>query len=95
VALACVVASLLLVSAALADAGRAGHPDPSFDRDGKVVVGQAHSFANAVDVGPSGRIAKGIRAVDSVAIDPRDRIVGAGPHLRHGRKRYGLARLLG
>jgi uncharacterized delta-60 repeat protein len=56
VTLACVVASFPLASAALANAGRAGHPDPSFDRDGTLVVGQAHGFANAVDVGPSGRI---------------------------------------
>jgi hypothetical protein len=113
-------------------------------------VGQAHGFANAVDVGPSGRIvvagshsvvrllpngrldrpfadggvanlASGAYATQpssvaagpssvaigrsgrifvagtscSVAIDPRDRIVGAGPHQRHGRKRFGVVRLLG
>jgi uncharacterized delta-60 repeat protein len=41
---------------ALAGGRRAGHPDPSFGHDGKVVVGEAHDFASAVAVGRSSRI---------------------------------------
>jgi uncharacterized delta-60 repeat protein len=38
---------------------------------------------------------KGVQDAASVAIDRRDRIVGAGPHVRHGRKRFAAVRLLG
>jgi uncharacterized delta-60 repeat protein len=38
---------------------------------------------------------KGLGAAASVAIDRRDRVVSAGAHDRHGRKRYAVVRLLG
>jgi uncharacterized delta-60 repeat protein len=54
--LAAAAALIVGAMAALANARRAGHPDPSFGHHGKVVVGQAPGFANAVAVGRSGRI---------------------------------------
>jgi hypothetical protein len=53
--------------------------DRQFGKGGTVVVGQGEGFEDAA----------------SVAIDRRDRIVGAGPHVRHGRNRFAVVRLLG
>jgi hypothetical protein len=56
-----------------------GRVDRRFGKHGTVEVGRSQGFEDAA----------------SVAIDRRDRIVGAGPYVRHGRMRFAVVRLLG
>jgi uncharacterized delta-60 repeat protein len=74
VAWASVAAAVVIAGAmaALANAGRAGHPDPSFGKNGEVVVGEAHGYANAVAIGRSNRIvAAGTHSVIRLMPDGR------------------------
>jgi uncharacterized delta-60 repeat protein len=80
----------IIVAGAVQDAGsRSTFSFARFKPAGGVDRGFGHHGRVEVERG------KGVQDAASVAIDGRDRIVGAGPHNRHGRKRYAAVRLLG